>query len=183
MGDSIRHPKIKFKNWGLVRNSKKNRLVYRISKLPQNGILFSDTFSIGELISQDSAWISSQKPLVFSEPGAYLLKTFLLNSLDGNTHNDTLSFGLLVETSTVMNGKTSAIKVFPNPATKSLTIIGSTLQSSWKLLDLCGNIVGLGEIKSPYFGIDVEYLAAGMYILTLQGPSTNSSFPIAIQEK
>lgn len=183
LGDSIRHPKIKFKNWGLVRNSKKNRIVYRISKLPQNGILFSDTFSIGELISQDSAWIASQKPLVFSEPGAYLLKIFLLNSLDGNTHNDTLSFGLLVETNTVINGKAIAIKVFPNPATKSLTIIGSTLQSSWKLLDLCGNIVGLGEIKSPYFGIDVEYLAAGMYILTLQGPSTNSSFPIAIQEK
>lgn len=108
----------------------------------------------------------------FMEALQFELGCFYIFRTDGSDHSykklgecDELEGGVLE-----VNGK-NQLQIYPNPAVTSLTIklpVGLLDKYHYTIADQNGKVVGNGKIDSETSTIDVNELAAGKYILTLQ---------------
>lgn len=183
--DSIRYPEILCSNIGNKRSTTPNALIYQITQPSTGKIIFNDTISLMAILPNDSAWVKSQKPLVFNEAGAFLMKCYLQSSKDGNNTNDSLQYVLFVEeplTAQIFNSKSA---VYPNPANQFLQIANPWLGTNIKitLLDGKGRLVYTGNANNASITIPVGAFASGFYALKLQSDTGTQTHSIVIEHR
>ena len=78
------------------------------------------------------------------------------------------------ETNPIAQSKTQKVKVFPNPATNVVNILGlhNSIRAAILITDTYGNVVleHHWKIKNNALNIPVASLAAGIYIVTIRSP-------------
>jgi hypothetical protein len=66
-----------------------------------------------------------------------------------------------------MEEHTSAIAVFPNPTSHSLSINTDISKGIYELRDIAGKLLLSGRIKSAKFTLDISTLSSGIYFISV----------------
>lgn len=84
--------------------------------------------------------------------------------------SDTFTFPVSVdEIISVEDVQIPDFRIYPNPATKNLTIEHGVTNGSMALLDISGKTIWTGKLENTVDQIDVSDVQAGMYILVVKG--------------
>ena len=179
--DSLRYPKIQLANVGTGSVTQTTMVRYRIIQQPSKTLLFSDTLVIGQMMPEDTAWLTSLKGFKFNSPGAYVMEAFVSKKIDGNPLNDTLRYVLLVDpVSQTLSYKVQTMSAYPIPSDDNVTITNALGFQKWTLFDINGKMVASGKVTTQSFDIDTKPFTSGLYILKLQSEKGVKSMPITI---
>jgi len=122
------------------------------------------------------------KPVEFYTPHTPGLQQITITVTDAYGESKTISKSIVVNDCGVgmENFDNEAIKIYPNPANKSLTIClpGNTNQATAVITDVLGRVYGRYDLQGKESEIDISHLQAGPYFLqiTFNGKTENMGF-------
>ncbi|MBP7077849.1 MAG: T9SS type A sorting domain-containing protein [Bacteroidales bacterium] len=122
------------------------------------------------------------KPVEFYTPHTPGLQQITITVTDAYGESKTISKSIVVNDCGVgmENFDNEAIKIYPNPANKSLTIClpGNTNQATAVITDVLGRVYGRYDLQGKESEIDISHLQPGNYFLqiTFNGKTKNLRF-------
>ena len=75
----------------------------------------------------------------------------------------------------------SEFKIYPNPATDRISLFNGTAMERIDIFDILGKNVLSQKIDAPSVELDISYLQAGAYIVTVTSGGSKSSYKLMIQ--
>jgi len=146
--------------------------------------------------NQDGVWQQIDQPITGASPGDQCGYSIALTQ-DGskvavgstNAKDDdgnTVGHVRVFENSSIVTideiNEKDLVKIYPNPASKFIRIQSKDAVKSYELFSIDGRMVERKSVSNlNEFGIDVEELATGMYLLTIQTQSKMRSLKLAIE--
>lgn len=91
---------------------------------------------------------------------------YTLIATDANGCSDTMVF--TVDLTGLTNLGSEGFKLYPNPASESITISSTNILSTYRLTDLRGNLIHSGTSTKNTIELDVRLLAEGIYLVEVE---------------
>lgn len=116
----------------------------------------------------DDTESTTENPLhTYAQPGDYTvcLTAYLGQNCDSVTTCKTVTIAELGLNTTVFN---SAIVLYPNPTTDLVTIKGALTNGTYEIVDVLGNKVQQGNLKTDKTTVQVQALKTGVYFIFIQ---------------
>lgn len=110
--------------------------------------------------------LGSTSPLIYSHDAAADARDHLINTKNWTIQNDVHNRECFSVLATHENATSSAIKIYPNPATEYLHITNAGIVIQYQISDFSGRLYSKGKLNSDK--INVHDLSPGNYILQIE---------------